>query len=68
MGHDPHIGFIVAAYALAFVIVVGMIATIMVDYRNLTRALSSFAVRDAANRESNRPSGNSRRLDEEGQD
>lgn len=44
MSHDPHhFGFVVAAYALAFVIVAGMIVTIVADYIRLKRALASLA-------------------------
>jgi heme exporter protein CcmD len=43
MSHDPHLGFIIAAYALAFVIVAGMVVTILADYRNLKQALASLS-------------------------
>ena len=43
MSHDPHLGFVVAAYALAFVIVTGMIVTILADYMRLKQALSSLS-------------------------
>ncbi|MGH6811755.1 MAG: heme exporter protein CcmD [Methylocella sp.] len=43
MSHDPHFGFVVAAYALAFVIVAGMIVTILADYMRLKQALSSLS-------------------------
>ena len=43
MSHDPHFGFVVAAYALAFVIVTGMIVTIFADYMRLKQALASLA-------------------------
>jgi heme exporter protein CcmD len=43
MSHDPHLGFVVAAYALAFVIVVGMIMTILADYMLLKQALASLS-------------------------
>lgn len=43
MSHDPHFGFVVAAYSLAFVIVTGMIVTIFADYIRLKRALASLA-------------------------
>lgn len=46
MSHDPHIGFIIAAYALALVIVGGMIVAILADYLNLQRALASFGARE----------------------
>ncbi len=38
----PHIGFIVAAYALAFVTVGAMIAMVLIDYRDLTARLREF--------------------------
>jgi len=40
MSHDPHFGFVVAAYAIAFVIVAGMIVTILADYMRLKQALA----------------------------
>jgi heme exporter protein CcmD len=43
MSHDPHFGFVVAAYVLALVIVAGMIATIVADYMRLKQALSSLS-------------------------
>jgi heme exporter protein CcmD len=43
MNHDPHLGFVVAAYALAFVIVVGMLVTILADYMRLKQALASLS-------------------------
>ncbi len=43
MNHDPHLGFVIAAYALAFVIVTGMIVTILADYMRLKQALSSLS-------------------------
>ena len=43
MSHDPHLGFVIAAYALAFVIVAGMIVTILADYMRLKQALWSLS-------------------------
>jgi heme exporter protein CcmD len=43
MSHDPHFGFVVAAYALSFVIVAGMIVTILADYIRLKQALWSLS-------------------------
>ena len=43
MSHDPHLGFVVAAYALAFVIVAGMTVTILADYMRLKQALLSLS-------------------------
>jgi heme exporter protein CcmD len=36
----PHLGFIVAAYAVAFVVVVAMIVFVWRDYRDLTARLA----------------------------
>jgi hypothetical protein len=46
MSHDPHLGFVFAAYTLALVIVAGMVVTIIADYINLKRALAPFAARE----------------------
>ncbi len=43
MSHDPHFGFVVAAYALAFVIVAAMVVTILADYMRLKQALTSLS-------------------------
>jgi heme exporter protein CcmD len=43
MTHDPHFGFVVAAYAFAFVVLAGMIVTILADYRRLKLALSALS-------------------------
>ena len=43
MNHDPHFGVIIAAYALAFVMVAGIVGAIWVDYVRLRRSLSSLA-------------------------
>jgi len=43
MNHDPHLGFIIAAYAVGFLIVVGMVGTILADYWNLKQALASLS-------------------------
>jgi len=42
MTADPHMGFVVAAYAIAFVIVAAMIFVILRDYRMLKRDLARF--------------------------
>ena len=47
MEHDPHTGFIVAAYAIAVVVVALMILAIVTDYRSLRRSLKRFGARDA---------------------
>lgn len=36
----PHIGFVVAAYALAGLVVAGMVASILRDYRTLSAGLA----------------------------
>jgi heme exporter protein CcmD len=36
---DPHIGFVVAAYAVAVAVIVAMIASIVIEYRHLTAHL-----------------------------
>ncbi len=38
----PHIGFVVAAYALAGLVVAGMIASILIDYRALSGKLRAL--------------------------
>lgn len=42
---DPNFGFVVAAYGLGFLIVAGMILSIIFDYRSLKRALAKFPTR-----------------------
>ena len=49
---DPHIGFVVAAYAVAAVVIAAMIGSVLFDYRRLsahfdkaTRALESARAR-----------------------
>ena len=41
---DPHLGFVVAAYAVAFAVIAGMIGSVVLDYRRLGAEL------DEANR------------------
>jgi hypothetical protein len=43
MSHDPNLRFVIAAYAFAFVIVAGMIVTILADYMRLRQALWSLS-------------------------
>lgn len=38
---DPHIGFVIAAYAVAAVVLLGMIASVILDYRRLGATLDS---------------------------
>ena len=40
MNEIPHLGFIVAAFAVAGVTILGMIAAIVWDYRDLTAKLA----------------------------
>lgn len=40
--HDPHTGFIVAAYAVAALVILGMTVAIVADYRGLKKALARF--------------------------
>ena len=47
MIHEPHTGFIVAAYAIATVVVVTMIVVIVNDYRTLRRDLARFSGRES---------------------
>lgn len=42
MEHDPHTGFIVAAYAVAAAVIATMIVAILLDYRSLKRQLRHF--------------------------
>jgi heme exporter protein CcmD len=37
--NDPHIGFVVAAYAIAAIVLVGMVVAVLADYRALRKAL-----------------------------
>jgi len=41
----PHIGFVIAAYAIAFVVIAGMIVVTLADYRSLKKALERLATR-----------------------
>ena len=43
MSPDPHLGFVIAAYALAFVIVAAMFGAILADYMRLKQALSALS-------------------------
>lgn len=45
MSGDPNFGFVIAAYAIGFVVAAGMTLMILRDYRNLKRALAPFAGR-----------------------
>jgi heme exporter protein CcmD len=39
MLNDPHIGFVVAAYSVAFVVLAAMIGSVVLDYRRLSASL-----------------------------
>jgi heme exporter protein CcmD len=41
----PHLGFIVAAYGIAAVVVAAMIAAILLDYRDLSARLAKLETR-----------------------
>ena len=45
MSDIPHLGYIVAAYAVAACAIAVMIAAILVDYRDLTARLAKFETR-----------------------
>ncbi len=46
MDHDPHTGFILAAYAVAAVVILAMLVTILLDHRALRRRLARFGARE----------------------
>jgi heme exporter protein CcmD len=41
----PHLGYIVAAYAVAAIVIVGMIGAILLDYRDLAARLARLEAR-----------------------
>lgn len=43
--HSQHLGFIVAAYAIATLVIASMILVIVADYRALRRRLKRFGAR-----------------------
>lgn len=43
--NDPHLGFIIAAYVLGFVVIAGMVVAILYDQKVLKRALAKLPVR-----------------------
>ena len=45
MEHDPHTGFILAAYLVAAVVIGSMIVAIVTDYWSLKRSLKRFGAR-----------------------
>jgi len=42
---DPNFGFVVAAYVIGFLVLGGMILSVLYDYLSLKRALSKFPTR-----------------------
>ncbi len=42
-----HLGFIAMSYALAFIVIAGMIGAVVIEHRRLRRELSRFEDRDA---------------------
>jgi heme exporter protein CcmD len=52
---DPHIGFVIAAYAVAAVVIAGMVGSVVLDYRSLSAHLDTASrALDAARRERTR--------------
>jgi heme exporter protein CcmD len=43
---DPHIGFVVAAYAIAAIVLVGMVVVVFADYRAQQKALKRLESRE----------------------
>ena len=56
---DSHTGFIVAAYAVTFLVLGGTVAAVLIDYRVQRRALARLSAADgrrpATNPEGNEP-------------
>jgi hypothetical protein len=42
---DPNFGFVIAAYLIGFLVLGGMILSVIYDYLSLRRALSKFPAR-----------------------
>jgi len=49
--NDPHEGFIIAAYAIGFIVISAMIAATLIDYRSLKRALAKVGDKRGDSRE-----------------
>jgi heme exporter protein D len=49
----PHIGFVIAAYAIAFVVIGGMVIGTLVDYRSLKKSLERVETRTRRKQSSN---------------
>ena len=41
----PHSGFVIAAYAIAFVVIAAMVIGTLADYRSLKKSLARIAAR-----------------------
>ncbi len=41
----PHVGYVIAAYGIAFVVIAVMILATLIDYRTLKRSLERIAAR-----------------------
>ncbi len=49
----PHIGFVIAAYSIAFVVIGGMVIGTLVDYRSLKKSLERVETRTRGQRDHN---------------
>jgi len=52
---DPHIGFVIAAYAIAAAVIAAMIASVAIDYRRLSASLQEATRSLEAARNSEEP-------------
>ncbi len=50
--NDPHLGFIVASYAIGFAVIAGAIAWTVIDHRIQSRALAELEARSGRRRSS----------------
>lgn len=50
MGLGPHAGFIIAAWSVAIIVIAGLIAWVMLDYRRQLRILADFEKRGITRR------------------
>jgi heme exporter protein D len=55
MNLGPHAGFIVAAYAIACIVVAGLIVWIVIDHRAQTRHLAELEQSGATRRSARQP-------------
>ncbi len=53
MSDIPHIGFILAAYGITAIVLVGMVAAVLIDGRNQARLLAKLEARRASRRPDN---------------